>query len=161
MKTHYRSARFGLVILAVGLSSLGAFNVHAAQKAAPAATNTASVLPPIPSAEIPQSVFVIPANAREGRNPFFPQSSVVAPPPKISSTGALVDLTAGFVLNGITSPPRRTAMINGVTFEPGEEHEIKMPDGSKRLIKCEEIKSDSAIISAGGVRRELKLRFGL
>jgi hypothetical protein len=65
------------------------------------------------------------------------------------------------VLNGITSPPRPTAMINGRTFEPGEEGEIRMPSGARMLIKCEDIRSESAIISVGGRRRELRLRSGL
>jgi hypothetical protein len=65
------------------------------------------------------------------------------------------------VLNGITSPPKRTAMINGRTFEPGEEGEVRLPAGGKMLIKVEEIKSESAVILVGGQRRELRLRAGV
>ena len=39
------------------------------------------------------------------------------------------------MLNGITSPPKRTAMINGRTFETGESGEVKLPTGAKALIK--------------------------
>jgi hypothetical protein len=109
---------------------------------------------------LPQSVFILPGQTGEGRNPFFPQSSVrvVMAPPISGETPAQ---SFSFVLNGITSPPRRTAMINGRTFEPGEEGEVRLPTGGKILIKCEEIKVDSAIINVGGQRRELKLRSGL
>jgi hypothetical protein len=69
--------------------------------------------------------------------------------------------TINFILNGITSPPRRTAMINGRTFEPAEEGEVKLPSGGKMLIKVEEIKADSAVILVSGQRRELRLRSGL
>ena len=88
---------------------------------------------------------------------FFPQTPV-APLPAPKATFA--DSSA-FVLNGITSPPKPTAMINGCTFEVGEEHEVRLPSGSKMLVKCEEIRADSAVILVGGVRRELRLRGGL
>jgi hypothetical protein len=51
-------------------------------------------------------------------------------------------------------------MINGRTFEAGEEGEVKLPGGARVLIKCEEIKADSAIIVIGGQRRELRFRTG-
>jgi hypothetical protein len=109
-------------------------------------------------AEIPLSVFILPSNPKEGRNPFFPQS--VAAAPVIKSKEATVD-TSAIVLNGITSPPKRTAMINGRTFEPGEEGEIRMSGGGKTLIKCVQITDDSAVILVNGVRRELRLRMGV
>lgn len=115
------------------------------------------VIPTVPDVAIPQSAFNFPSQPAEGRNPFFPQS-VVRPVAQIPREP--VD-TASFVLNGITSPPRRTAMINGRTFEPGEEGEVRLQTGGKMLIKVEEIKSDSAIILVGGQRRELRLRSGL
>ncbi len=64
------------------------------------------------------------------------------------------------VLNGITGPPRRTAMINGRTLEAGEDAEVKDHNGSKTRIKCLEIKDDSAIIEiiSTGERKELRLR---
>src|ERR1051326_2051557 len=97
-------------------------------------------IPAVPDVPLPQSVFNIPSQPSEGRNPFFPQSTVrVVVPSKVSPQNP-VDTTL-FVLNGITSPPKRTAMINGRTFEPGEEGEVRLPGGGKMLIKCEEIKS--------------------
>src|SRR5207244_2214608 len=99
--------------------------------------------------EIPQSVFTIPSNPNEGRNPFFPRSTVVVTQPK-SQTPINLD-TSSLVLNGITSPPKRTAMINGRTFEIGEENEVKLPNGGKERIKCLEIKDDSAIIEIRGL----------
>jgi hypothetical protein len=112
----------------------------------------------VPEAPIPLSTFVIPSQPAEGRNPFFPQSTVRVPQ-RITSP-SVIDASL-FVLNGITSPPRRTAMINGRTFEPGEEGEVRLASGNKTLIKCEEIRAESAIIVVGGQHRELKLRSGL
>jgi hypothetical protein len=127
-------------------------------KTAPATSRTNSPAAQVPL-EIPQSVYSIPASSKEGRNPFFPNSTPVAPvvPPKEASQ---IDPSV-FNLNGITSPPKRTAMINGRTFEPGESGEVKLANGSKIMIKCEEVRADSAIISVGGQRKELKFRTGL
>jgi hypothetical protein len=110
----------------------------------------------VPEVPIPQSVF----GAGEGRNPFFPQSTArVIVPPKVNRENPVESFT--FVLNGITSGPKRTAMINNRTFEAGEEGEVKMPTGGRMLIKVEEIKSESAVILVTGQRRELRLRSGV
>lgn len=101
--------------------------------------------------EIPKSCF-----SRDGKNPFFPDSA----PDKRSrglSTNNVAQV-AVFVLNGISSPPKRTAIINNRTFEPGEEGEVKIDGGSRVLVKCLEIKDDGAVILVSGQRRELKLR---
>ena len=143
----------------VALLSMIAFNQAIASDApAKRAAKPLGILP-VPEVAIPQSVFAVPAQPSEGRNPFFPQSAsrpVVPTPNKPDQ----VDTTS-IVLNGITSPPKRTAMINGRTFEPGEEGEVRLPSGNKMLIKVEEIKAESAIILVGGQRRELRLRAGV
>ena len=113
----------------------------------------------VPDVPIPQSVFAPPTQPSEGRNPFFPQSMVKVVIPKVNRETPID--TTSFVLNGITSPPRQTAMINGRTFEPGESGEVRLPNGARTLIKCEEIRSESAIILVAGQRREVKLRTGL
>lgn len=119
------------------------------------------VLQKVPEVAIPQSIFNIPGQPSEGRNPFFPQSTLKpVPQPKQPNRENTFDTTS-FVLNGITSPPKRTAMINGRTFEPGEEGEVRLPAGGKMLIKVEEIKTESATIIVGGVRHELRLRAGV
>jgi hypothetical protein len=120
---------------------------------------------PAPAADAPgavetaQSVFVIPSSSKEGRNPFFPDSTMGMPAPKPK----VADPTEAysFLLNGITSPPRRTAIINGRTFEAGEEGEVRMASGARILIKCEEITTDSARIIVNGEKKTLKLRVGI
>ena len=106
---------------------------------------------------IPQSVFVVAQSPRDGRNPFFPNSTSGK---EVAKPKSAVNVTS-FVLNGITSPPRRTAMINGRTFEVGETGEIRLADGTKARIKCEEIRDTSALISVNGEPRELHLRANL
>jgi len=124
--------------------------------AVPAASSTNQVTVPVGS-EIPQSVFIIPNSPKDGRNPFFPGSHAELPPtPKPI---APIDASS-FVLNGITSPPKRTAMINGRTFEVGEQGEVRVPNGGKELIKCVEIGADSAIIEWKGQQVVLRFRSG-
>ena len=149
-----------LAVLLLVLALLCPGLARAASAKTPGATRTNSV-PTFKPVDVPQSLFLIPANPREGRNPFFPQS--IAPTPAITTPrppNATTDFSS-IVLNGITSPPKRTAMINGRTFEAGEEGDIKLPNGVRVLIKCEEIKGESAIIRVNGQPRELRLRFGL
>ena len=159
MTPHLRSCL--AVTLGVALVSVTRAGVAASKDpASKIAPKNLQNLRAVPEAPIPQSVFIIPSQPSEGRNPFFPQSVVRAIPRPVNP-GSPVDTASFFVLNGITSPPRRTAMINGRTFEPGEEGEVRLPSGAKMLIKCEEIKADSAIINFSGQRRELRLRSGL
>jgi hypothetical protein len=145
-----------LTLTAIGLCTLAVFCANAGSTKSPGKGSSVPTFTPV---EIPPSVFAPPSTPQEGRNPFFPMSVAVAQVVKVVPAGAF-DMSL-LVLNGITSPPRRTAMINGRTFEPGEEGEVKLPNGTKAMIKCEQIGADSTVILINGVRRELKLRFGL
>ncbi len=132
-------------------------------RAAPAKTQAAPPASQAPAAagqpETPQSIFVIPASPKEGRNPFFPRSTVGVQA-TIPKPGTLDN--SAFVLNGIVpNGPRRTAMINSRTFEVGEEGEVRLANGAKVLIKCAEIKGTSVTILIGGQPRELRLRGAL
>lgn len=154
------STLVGMVVAGcyAGLTALAATGAPAAPaKASTAAAPTVAAKPA--SQEIPQSVFTIPASPTEGRNPFFPDTAPGRDLVRPSPTNAVP--TSSFVLNGISSPPVRTAIINNRTFVIGEEAEVKLPGGGKTLIKCAEIKDDSAVIVVNGQRRELKLRFGI
>jgi len=144
--------------LAISLSCL---MVYGGTAKSPQGAGT-NVVPQVPEIEISQSTFSIPSQPSEGRNPFYPQSNngFQAAPVIKPREGVGID-PSSFVLNGITSPPRRTAMINGRTFEPGESGEVKLPNGSKALIKCIQIGNESAVIDANGQRREVRLRSGL
>jgi hypothetical protein len=142
------------VLFIIGLVAGSALGAEAPATITATATNATTA-----AAEIVQSVFVIPNSREEGRNPFFPNSTLGAPVPR-PKTVETKDVYS-FVLNGITSPPRSTAIINGRTFEVGEEGEIRMASGARILIKCEEITTDSARISVNGEKRLLRLRSGL
>ena len=157
MKTHACLLSANLTILCLALIVSGKAEAAAPTPRNPVPAKPTKTVAPAQEPEIPPSVFVIPPSAKEGRNPFYPKSSAPVPVPIPRPT----DVLSGIVLNGLTSPPKPTAMINGRTFEVGEPGEIKLPGGAKLLIKCEEIKADSAVIVIDGQRRELRLRFGI
>ena len=163
MQPHLTSAAKALLVGALAISCCQTA-LCAAKTKAPSTVSAGANAPAAIRAEIPKSVFVIPSSPKEGRNPFFPQSAVQAPPPDLSriSKQPVKSDPSLIHLNGITpSGPRVTAMINSRTFEEGESGEIKLPNGAKVLIKCIEIKADSVIIEVDGQKRELKLKAGL
>jgi type II secretory pathway component PulC len=150
----FSCGRFGALLLTTALLVATASQAAAAANpGSPAASppSTNQVTAPL---QIPQSIFVIPNSPRDGRNPFFPGAHTELPtqPKPLPQVDG-----SSFVLNGITSPPKRTAMINGRTFEVGEEGEVRL-NGAKELIKCVEIGADSAIIEYKGQRLQLRFR---
>jgi hypothetical protein len=143
---------FPAACLVLGLtffSSLAVGQPNAASRAA--AANIAVAEMPIP-----ESVFNIPASAQQGRNPFFPDSQAAVPVVKTNLTSTLD--TSTLVLNGITSPPKRMAMINGRSFERGEAGDVRLQNGVRIPVECLDILDDRVIIKVNGIRRELQLR---
>ncbi len=118
----------------------------------PAGTNAASA-----ALQIPKSFFTIPANPREGRDPFYPNSTRTAPPQ--SSVGTPTPPPAMVLeLQGISGPPQhRLAIINSRTFEIGEENDVTIPGGRAR-VHVLEIREDSVVVEVRGERRVLFLR---
>lgn len=132
--------------------------IHAAPpptRATPAkpATNAAPA-----QLDIPKSVFVVPTSLKEGRDPFFPNSTreygstdgkaVKAP----TSAEAMLDLKGFSGVGG-----HRLAIINNHTFGAGEEGEVNTPAGRIR-IRCVQIKDDSVVVEIGGETREIQFR---
>lgn len=105
-------------------------------------------------ADVPRSVFVMPANPQEGRDPFFPNSSrpYENAPASKKSAGDVTSL----VLKGISGPPdRRLAIINNRTLAVGDEQDLSSAQG-RIHIRCVEIKTNSVVIEFGGQNFELK-----
>jgi hypothetical protein len=102
---------------------------------------------------VQRSVFNLPANPKEGRDPFFPGSlrpyaSTVVPSSPTSDLSSLV-------MQGTSGDPEhRLVIINNVTFGVGDEVEILTSQGRVR-IHCLEITDDSAVIEVGGQRHVL------
>ena len=107
--------------------------------------------------QVPKSVFAIPSEASEGRDPFFPLSRrwVVNSAPK--NTDNVKVAPVSLALKGISGTElKRYALINDKTFEAGEEREI-----NRVRVRCIQIREDSVTVEVNGARQELRLRPGL
>jgi hypothetical protein len=111
---------------------------------------------------ISRSVFVIPKDSTEGRDPFFPNTTR-----SLSGGKSVVEATAtataaapitSLILNGLSGAPgHRLAMINGRTFAQGETSEVPVGSGFVKVL-CVEIKERTVLVEAGGTRQELSMR---
>ena len=161
MNSSHLSFRFSARIAIVSCSLVFAAATAASQgKTAPAPPKPAAA--PQAEPETPQSVFILPANPKEGRDPFFPNSQ------RVPSTTPVVKPTTNtthkvvLVLNGISpSSEKPLAMINGKTFAKGEDQDVPLGGGVRVHVLCVEIKMDSVIVEVNGVRQQLRLKAGL
>ena len=89
-----------------------------------------------------------------GKDPFFPNSSRG---PKISKAEPVVVRIPEIGLKGITGTvTKRLCILNNRTFEVGEIAEMKV-SGQTVIVKCLEIKNNSAIVTINGLEKELNL----
>jgi hypothetical protein len=153
--------RLAILLLTVLLGAAPGL-LAAAEKSAKTATPAPGVTnAPLVFAETPRSVFVVPANPHEGRDPFFPESTRIFASTATVSTATKVNrpTIADLVLNGISgTADHPLAIINYHTFENGEEGEVPTPIGRVR-IRCVEIKvkDNSVVVESAGTRAELHL----
>jgi hypothetical protein len=113
----------------------------------------APVAQPVKPEVMPRSVFVIPTNRNEGRDPFFPNSS--RPYEAVASKNPAVSDLSLLVLKGISGPPdHRLAIINNHTFGVGDEGDV-LTSHSRIHLRCVEIKARSVVVESGGQRHEL------
>jgi hypothetical protein len=109
-----------------------------------------------PTIEVPKSIFVVPATAQDGKDPFFPQSTRLRPaPPVIGTTPTPV--VPELELKGISGTPnRRLAIINNRTFERGEEGDV-LCNGNRVRVRCMEIESGCVRVTINGQAKVLRL----
>ena len=134
----------------------GTLPLFAAPPQRPAQTETPK------STEMPKSIFVVPDNPKEGRDPFFPKSTRLSsknPDVAATNTPSLV-LISSLSLKSIVAG---LAIINNHSFAPGEEGDVVAPDGRRQHIRLVEIKSNanSVVIEIGGRNIELTMHTGL
>lgn len=130
------------------------------------AAPTPSKTPAAPAAAVStnvvaKSIFTIPANPKQGRDPFFPESQrFVATVPTTNAEPVSIVSPSALVLQGISGgAERRLAIINGRTLAEGEETEVSV-NGTRIRFRCLEIKADVVVVEIGTERRELRLRSG-
>jgi hypothetical protein len=113
----------------------------------------APVAQPVTPEVVSRSVFVLPKNRNEGRDPFFPTSTRLYE--SVASKNPPVGDLSSLVLKGISGPPdHRLAIINNHTFGVGDEGDVVTPH-SRIHLRCIEIKAKSVVVESGGQRHEL------
>jgi len=165
MSARCPSIRAWTLSLAAALLGL-AFTTRAAQTP-PAAASKAKVTTNAAPAklEIPKSVFTVPTAPGQGKDPFFPLSTRLWPPPPLpdltaTTTNIPTNVVVQLDLKGISGVANhRLAIINNQTFEVGEEAEVAVKAGRVRVV-CKEIKDDSVRVLVNGQERTLRLRAG-
>ena len=102
-----------------------------------------------------RSVFILPMNPGEGRDPFFPKSNrpyEMTP----AATNNVAEVTA-LVVKGVSGlSDRRLVIINNHTFAAGDIADVITDQGRIR-VHCIEIKPRSVVIEVGGQYHELPL----
>ncbi len=157
LRGQLRAPLITLALAAFAFALPAATTKSAAPKSeAPKSEATAPVVLPPP----PQSVFVIPKKATEGKDPFFPNATriynsdaAVQPKGPVVSVGELS-------LKGISGTAAEPlAIINTTTFTTGEENDVITKAGRMR-VRCVEINMvlGTVLVQVGGERRELRLR---
>ncbi len=102
-----------------------------------------------------RSVFILPANPGQGRDPFFPKSNRPYET-AMTATNNSVGITS-LVVRGISGPPdHRLVIINNHTFAAGDIVDVITDQGRIR-VHCVEIKPRSVVIEVGNEYHELPL----
>jgi hypothetical protein len=135
---------------------LAALTVNAGPGAATNASPTAEASPQEPV--IPRSTFEAPKNSKEGRDPFFPNSTRVFGTVEAKTNAG--PMAVNLFLKALSGTvAQRLATINNATFAAGEVNDVIA--GTTRVrVHVIEIKEDSVLIEVGGVRRTLRMRSG-
>lgn len=115
--------------------------------AAPAAQKPA----PAKAAAMPKSIFVLPTNPSQGRDPFFPDSTrpYTEDMPTTAAPIAIGSLALKSILDSGT---QILAIINNHAFAAGEKGEVLTQDGHRLHIKLLEIKlkNKSVVVQVDG-----------
>ena len=97
------------------------------------------------------SVFALPNNTSEGRDPFFPGSRRVydTNPDIQAHAPSLTDLVVKTIIG---TPPRVFAVINNHTFAPGDDGDVTLKDGRRLHIRVLDInpKAGTVTVEASG-----------
>jgi hypothetical protein len=96
----------------------------------------------------------VPTNPKEGRDPFFPESTRMAEVPVAATQTASV---TSLKVPGISGRPgHMLAMINNHTFAVGEEGEV-VTDSGRLTVRCLDIQADSVLVQVNGQVHRIKI----
>lgn len=123
--------------------SLSAFAAPVKQSSKTTVAETNTVPQAMPS------LFTMPSNPSQGRDPFFPNSKR----PYESATAKPGNDASDVILRGIVGD---VAVINNHSFRGGEEGDISTA-GGRMHIRCISVKKDAVVIEVDGERHELQI----
>ncbi len=109
--------------------------------------------PPTGSAQI-QSVFIMPTSSKDGRDPFFPESTRTVD--AMAAASHIVEITSLKVPGISGTPGHLLAIINNHTFAVGDEGDVLTTSGRVSL-RCLEIHTDYVIVEINGQIHRLNL----
>jgi len=101
-----------------------------------------------------QSVFNVPSNPKEGRDPFFPESTHAIE--SVAAASRTVEITTLKVFGISGTPGHLLAIINNHTFGVGEEGDVKTTAGTVH-IRCLGIQASSVVIEINGQAHRLSV----
>jgi hypothetical protein len=169
MPTHRTTMRTGLAIGLVMLCMVVGCSppdpkppVSGAAKTVPSVTNKAASLERGTNIALAEVNSFFDDKLKNARDPFFPVSARLERQSVATSATAVPkpSVEVVLVLNGIMgTSSQRMALINGRTFEPGDEVVIRTTNGQAR-VRCLEIGPQSVIVTVNGMpeRRKLVLK---
>ncbi|HEV2330162.1 MAG TPA: hypothetical protein VGY56_15375 [Verrucomicrobiae bacterium] len=102
-----------------------------------------------------KSVFILPSNPNEGRDPFFPNSMRPYEDAAPRQQQRSVDLTTLQIKGYSEIAGHRYVIINNHTFGEGDEGEVLTP-GGRVHIRCLAVSAESVMVEANGARQLLK-----
>jgi len=101
-----------------------------------------------------RSVFTAPKNSKEGRDPFFPESTRLV---DISAPTNRAPEITSLTVPGISGTPEHLlAIINNHTFAVGDEGDVLTATGRIHL-RCVEIQTNAVVVEVDGQLHRIKL----
>ena len=102
----------------------------------------------------PRSVFTQPASPRDGRDPFFPESSGVYDRYAATTHASAENATTLAVKGYSVSNGRPIVIINNHSFMAGDEGDV-LSGSSRAHIRCLEIRPGTVVVEVNGARHEI------
>jgi hypothetical protein len=110
---------------------------------------------PVPATVRFDSVFILPASTKEGRDPFYPESVRTFETKVVASN--IFEITSLKFAGVSGTPGHLFAIINNHTFTVGDEGDVMTASGRIHL-RCLEVGADSVMVEINGQTHRIKLQ---
>jgi hypothetical protein len=110
--------------------------------------------PAIPALPRVESVFVIPSSIKDGRDPFFPESTRTFENKVVAST--VFEITSLKYMGLSGTQGHLFAIINNHTFTVGDDGDVMTTSGRVHL-RCVEINANEVLVEINGQIHRIKL----